>query len=110
LGSENEELRVHIQGLVNNSRPEKRDSGVGVTQYEQLSAENEKLKFQLGDMIDKYKILYLKIKEMQEEREREKLEQKKSVNPFSIARETTSKVEEKEEEKEEDKVGDKEDS
>jgi len=30
--------------------------------------ENEKLKYQLGDMIDKYKILYAKIKELQEER------------------------------------------
>lgn len=52
--------------------------------------ENEKLKYQLGDMIDKYKILYAKIKELQEERQRERqLEQQKraesSVNPFSIA-------------------------
>lgn len=30
--------------------------------------ENEKLKLQLGDMIDKYKILYAKIRELQEER------------------------------------------
>ena len=35
-----------------------RDSGVGIEQFEKLAGENEKLKFQLGDMIDKYKILY----------------------------------------------------
>ena len=34
--------------------------------------ENEKLKFQLGDMIDKYKLLYSKIKELQEERKQAK--------------------------------------
>lgn len=45
-----------------------RVSGVSIEQYEQLASENEKLKFQLGDMIDKYKILYSKIKELQEER------------------------------------------
>lgn len=37
---------------------ELKDSGVSIDQYEQLAMENEKLKFQLGDMIDKYKILY----------------------------------------------------
>jgi hypothetical protein len=50
------------------SRSINRDSGVGIEQYQQLAAENEKLKFQLGDMIDKYKILYTNIKELQEER------------------------------------------
>jgi hypothetical protein len=45
-----------------------RDSGVGLDQYEQLAAENEKLKFQLGDMIDKYQLLYMNIKKLQEER------------------------------------------
>lgn len=49
-----------------------RDSGVGIEQYQQLAAENEKLKFQLGDMIDKYKILYTNIKELQEERKKER--------------------------------------
>ena len=49
-----------------------RDSGVGIDQYEQLAAENEKLKMQLGDKIDKYKLLYLKIRELQEERVRER--------------------------------------
>ena len=37
-----------------------------------MAMENEKLKYQLGDMIDKYKILYAKIKELQEERQRER--------------------------------------
>jgi hypothetical protein len=50
------------------SRSINRDSGVGIEQYQHLAAENEKLKFQLGDMIDKYKILYTNIKELQEER------------------------------------------
>jgi len=43
-------------------------------------------------MIDKYKILYLKIRELQEERQRERqveMEQQKraeqSINPFSLA-------------------------
>jgi hypothetical protein len=49
-----------------------RDSGVGVDRYEQLAAENEKLKFQLGDMIEKYQLLYLNIKKIQEERQRER--------------------------------------
>jgi hypothetical protein len=45
---------------------------------------------QLGDMIDKYKILYSKIRELQEEKKKEReLEQKKreeqSINPFSLA-------------------------
>jgi len=39
---------------------------------DQLSSENERLKFQLGDMIDKYKLLYSKIKEMQEDRQKER--------------------------------------
>ena len=44
-------------------------------------------------MIDKYKILFVRIKEMQEERQREKIEQQKreqSINPFSIARDTAT--------------------
>ena len=36
--------------------------------FEELQTENQKLKLQLGDMIDKYKILYSKIRELQEER------------------------------------------
>jgi hypothetical protein len=45
---------------------------------------------QLGDMIDKYKILYSKIRELQEEKKKEReIEQKKreeqSINPFSLA-------------------------
>jgi len=51
---------------------ELQNSGVSIGQYEQLVMENEKLKYQLGDMIDKYKILYAKIKELQEERQRER--------------------------------------
>ena len=41
-------------------------------QYELLAAENSKLKVSLGDMIDKYKILYQKIRELQEEKQRER--------------------------------------
>ena len=56
----------------------RRDSGVGIDQYEQLAEENEKLKMQLGDMIDKYKILYTKIRELQEEKKKEReIQQKK---------------------------------
>ena len=69
-----------------------RDSGVGIDQYEQLAAENEKLKLQLGDMIDKYKLLYTKIRELQEEKQRERQAQmeaqkraEQSINPFSLA-------------------------
>ena len=56
--------------------------------------ENEKLKLQLGDMIDKYKILYAKIRELQEERkqnkekEAEKARAEQSINPFSLASQT----------------------
>lgn len=69
-----------------------RDSGVGIDQYETLAAENEKLKFQLGDMIEKYQELFLNIKKIQEERQRERQaqidmqkRQEQSINPFSIA-------------------------
>lgn len=71
---------------------------IEMEQYEQLAAENGKLKMQLGDMIDKYKILYTKIKELQEERSRERqiAEEKKraeqSINPFSIASAVASSV------------------
>lgn len=44
------------------------DNSVAVEQYEQLAAENAKLKMSLGDMIDKYKILYGNIRELQEEK------------------------------------------
>lgn len=37
---------------------------VAIEQYELLAAENTKLKVSLGDMIDKYKMLYQKIKEL----------------------------------------------
>ena len=43
-------------------------------QYELLAVENSKLKVSLGDMIEKYKLLYQKIKEMQEEKNREREE------------------------------------
>lgn len=62
---------------------------VAIEQYELLAAENSKLKVSLGDMIDKYKILYQKIRELQEEKQREREAQlekeKQSINPFSIA-------------------------
>jgi hypothetical protein len=52
-----------------------------------LQTENEKLKLQLGDMIDKYKILFTKVVELQEERKKLKEKEKdNSINPFSLAR------------------------
>lgn len=64
-------------------------NSVAIEQYEMLAAENTKLKMSLGDMIDKYKILYQKIREMQEEKQKEREAQlekeKQSINPFSIA-------------------------
>ena len=75
-----------------------RDSGVGMEQYDMLALENANLKNQLGDMIEKYKLLYYKIKEMQEEQKRERQEKmeaekaraEQSINPFSIASATPS--------------------
>ena len=69
-----------------------------------MQTENEKLKLQLGDMIDKYKILYAKIRELQEERkltkekEAEKARADGSINPFSLASQTfeNSRTKEKE--------------
>ena len=51
-----------------NAQAQAMNRNVAIEQYEMLAAENSKLKVSLGDMIDKYKILYQKIRELQEEK------------------------------------------
>ena len=50
--------------MINNAHPLNMNRNVAIEQYEMLASENTKLKMSLSDMIDKYKMLYQKIKEM----------------------------------------------
>ena len=62
---ENQELKNQLE--------KKEENGFNDS-TEQLVAENEKLKTQLSDMIDKYKNLYKIIMELQEERKAFKIQ------------------------------------
>jgi predicted RNase H-like nuclease (RuvC/YqgF family) len=99
LSQENADLKEKViqlesQGKCVHPDGQRNPLNLSQAECEQLVSENQKLKMQLGDLIEKYKILFSKIKEirwfnsMQAEKLVQQVDNKfrdQSINPFSIA-------------------------
>lgn len=53
-----EQATGSVGNMLENVQSQQMNRNVAIEQYEMLAAENSKLKMSLGDMIDKYKMLY----------------------------------------------------